>query len=110
MNKILNNIRKIREINDISQETMADMLNMSQSAYARFELGKAKTDLSILSKIANKMDMSIIDIITYPKKYVDSESFKNKEETKVTISIELKEETKKKVLELISKNKDLDLI
>jgi len=44
MNKINVNIRKIRELNGYSQENLAELLNKTQSSYARIERGTTKID------------------------------------------------------------------
>jgi transcriptional regulator with XRE-family HTH domain len=46
------NIRKIREIKNISQDFMAKYLNISQAAYSRLENGITKIDDNKLARVA----------------------------------------------------------
>jgi transcriptional regulator with XRE-family HTH domain len=47
-------------------------MGFTQSSYARFERGATKTDLKTISLFAQAMEMNIIDIFTYPEKYINS--------------------------------------
>jgi transcriptional regulator with XRE-family HTH domain len=67
---IIENLRKIRESKKLSQEKMADLMNKSQSAYARIERGATKINLKDLILFSKAVEMELIDVITYPDKYV----------------------------------------
>jgi transcriptional regulator with XRE-family HTH domain len=110
MKKILENIRKIRELNSLSQEQTAELLDKTQSAYARIERGATKIDLETLEKFAEVMNMTIIDVLTYPEKYINlKEINKSESETiKTFIQIELNQEKKEKVLNLLFDKKIVD--
>jgi len=71
MKSIIENIRTLRESKGYSQEYMAELMGITQSAYARFERGATKTDLKMVSLIAQTLEINLIDIITYPEKYVN---------------------------------------
>jgi len=62
MKSIIKNIKTIRESKGHSQEYMAELIDVTQSSYARFERGATKTDLKIVSSIAQVFDISLIDI------------------------------------------------
>ncbi|WP_375179039.1 helix-turn-helix domain-containing protein [Enterococcus rotai] len=53
------NIRSIREDNDVTQQQMADMLNISQNTYSQYETGKIEWTASTLIKIADYFDVSV---------------------------------------------------
>lgn len=53
------NIRSIREDNDMTQQQMADLLNVSQNTYSQYETGKIEWTASTLIKIANYFDVSV---------------------------------------------------
>ncbi|AVU91265.1 TPA: helix-turn-helix transcriptional regulator [Listeria monocytogenes] len=53
------NIRSIREDNDMTQQQMADLLNVSQNTYSQYETGKIEWTASTLIKIADYFDVSI---------------------------------------------------
>ncbi len=92
--------KKIRELKGYSQNELADLMKKTQSAYARIELGKTKIDFETLEVFANTVQMSVIDVITYPEKWAPIENREETEETKVTLQIELKKEKKEQVLKL----------
>lgn len=71
--QILKNVKNLRELEGWSQEDVAEKLSVSQSAYARFENGKTKTDLELLVKFATLVNMPLIDVITYPVKYAPAD-------------------------------------
>ena len=100
MNPIIETLKKIREIKGYSQIELADKMKRTQSAYARIELGKTKIDFETLEVFANAVQMSVVDVITYPEKWAPIEGREEREETKVTLHIELKREKKDQVLKL----------
>lgn len=53
------NIRSIREDNDMTQQQMAEMLNISQNTYSQYETGKIEWTASTLIKIADYLDVSL---------------------------------------------------
>jgi transcriptional regulator with XRE-family HTH domain len=100
MRPINETFRKIRELKGYSQNEVADLMNRTQSSYARIELGKTKIDFETIENFADKVKMSVIDVITYPEKWGPVENREEKEETKVVLQIELKREKKDQVLKL----------
>ncbi|OBX04212.1 transcriptional regulator [Gallibacterium genomosp. 3] len=62
--KLNQKIRILREQNLLTQEEMADKMNMSLNGYARIERGETKLHLDKLEKIAKIFDMDIIELIT----------------------------------------------
>ena len=111
MENILMNVRKIRENKDYSQEYLASKMNITQAKYARFERGSSKTDLKLLQVFADVVKMNLIDVITYPKKYVDSETLVSFDsDIKAVLQIELKKDKKEKVLELVFGEKNLEIL
>ncbi|MDD3686987.1 MAG: helix-turn-helix transcriptional regulator [Bacteroidales bacterium] len=111
MNTILENIRTIREIKGFSQEAMAEKMNITQPKYARFERGATKTDLEMIYKTALVLGVEVIDLITYPKKYVDISTITDSEnEVKAVLQIELKKEKKEQVLKLVFGDNNLEIL
>ena len=56
-------IRSCREARGISQDYMADMLNIAQSAYAYLESGKTTLSIDRLIKITEILDLDIHHVI-----------------------------------------------
>ncbi len=59
MDHLYNNIRKIREWNSLTQQNIADELNISQKHYSRIELGQVDISVSMLKKIAEILNIKI---------------------------------------------------
>jgi len=57
MNHILQNIRRLRISKEISQEAIANSLNMTQSAYAKLERGQTKLSLERFLQISDFFDV-----------------------------------------------------
>ena len=107
-------IKRIRESKtNFSQEQMAEKMNLTQSAYARFEGSKTKIDLKRLENFANAVGMSFIDVLTYPDTYINIKDIGKaiyNEEPEVIVQIKVKEKKKNDVLNLIFDNKDLEIL
>ncbi|MCO5424579.1 XRE family transcriptional regulator [Enterococcus faecalis] len=53
------NIRSIREDKDVTQQQLAELLNISQNTYSQYETGKIEWTASTLIKIADFFDVSV---------------------------------------------------
>ncbi|HFS8895036.1 helix-turn-helix transcriptional regulator [Listeria monocytogenes] len=49
----------MREDNDITQQQMAKLLNVSQNTYSQYETGKIEWTATTLIKIADYFDVSV---------------------------------------------------
>lgn len=58
-----NTIRELREERQLSQEQMAELLQMSKNGYAKIERGESKPSLERLEQIARVFDVSILDLL-----------------------------------------------
>lgn len=74
MNRIHNNIRILRKLNELSQENAAFELGISQSQYSRRENGSIEFTISELIKLSKLLNVSYENIIE--KNY--SENINNK--------------------------------
>ena len=63
-------IKHIRELRNYTQDYMAQMLDVSQSTYARFEKDDSDITLSKLRMIANILEVKIEDLINFTDKYI----------------------------------------
>jgi len=68
-------IRNIREDKDLTQAQMANYLNIHQTTYSDYEIGKLNIPIAVLIRIADLFDTSIDylvgrtdEIKPYPKK------------------------------------------
>lgn len=63
--KISNNIKKFRELKDITREEIAAQLDMSVSGYSKIERGEIDLTITKLDKIANIIGVSISQILNF---------------------------------------------
>ena len=69
MNKILENVEKIRKDKGISQIELAERLGIQQPTYSHCINVTDDMKLSMLQRIADILEVSLVDIIIYPDKY-----------------------------------------
>jgi transcriptional regulator with XRE-family HTH domain len=113
MENILKNIEAIRKEKGVKQAVIASALGVSQSAYSNYITRNTDIYYNRLSQIANALNVSVIDIITYPKKYIDSSTILENAicvDEKVTLQIELKKEKKEQVLKLVFGENNLEIL
>jgi transcriptional regulator with XRE-family HTH domain len=65
MLEIGNNIRRIREIKNYTQEAVADMVGMSVSAYGDIERGKIDVNFTRLGEIAAALEVKPEEIVNF---------------------------------------------
>ncbi len=65
MLEIGNNIRRIREIKNYTQEAVAERVGMSVSAYGDIERGKSDVNFTRLGEIAVALEVKPEEIVTF---------------------------------------------
>lgn len=65
---INNTIRDLREKNQWSQESMAELIGMSKNGYAKIERGETKVTFERLQQIAQAFEMDVLDLIKLGEK------------------------------------------
>ncbi len=65
MNGLNLNIKKLRKNFPYTQEEMADKLNLSLGAYKKIENGVTKLDIDRLNQIANILETSLIELLSF---------------------------------------------
>jgi transcriptional regulator with XRE-family HTH domain len=65
MNKVYNNILKLRKANSLSQTDLAEKLGISQDAVSKLEKGSVQLTIERLEQLAELFGMSIDDILHY---------------------------------------------
>ena len=63
MDKLHENIRRVREQKGYSQDVMADLMKIERSTYSNFELGKTKLFAKNMTRFAKAMGMSEEEIL-----------------------------------------------
>lgn len=76
------NIEAVRKERLIGQKEIADKLNITPQAYSNWMTRSADLPFDRITQICEVMGVSLIDVITYPEKYVPSSEQKECEECK----------------------------
>ena len=63
------NIRKLREDADKTQTEIAEYLNIKQTTYSKYELGKINVPIEMLIKIADYYDVSLDYLVGRKRKH-----------------------------------------
>lgn len=56
---VFENIRNLREDNDKTQKELANYLNITQTNYSKYELGKVNIPIEVFIKLADYYDVSV---------------------------------------------------
>ena len=112
--RILTNIIKIRNEKRIKQIDIASVLDIDMSTYSKIESGKIALSVDRLEQIASFFEMDVVDVIYWPHKYIRYDTLtaseKNSFQPKVTVQIELSEEKRDQVLEILFEGKELEVL
>ena len=98
----MKNLKKIREAKNLTQQNIADMLNIQRPTYTRYENGEREPDFETVLKLSEILEVSVdyllgkTDIPTTLDEELEGEEFALWGEVH-----DLSEEEKKKVLEFI---------
>ena len=65
---IYENIRNLREDSDKTQKELADYLNVKQTTYSKYELGKINIPVEVFIKLADYYDVSVDYLLGRTKK------------------------------------------
>lgn len=65
---IFPNIRNLREDHDKKQQELADYLNVKQTTYSKYELGKINIPIEVFMKLADYYNVSIDYIVGRSRK------------------------------------------
>lgn len=75
MKEIMKNIEAIRREKGVKQEVLAKMLGVRQNTYSQYVTRNEDIKFGKLSQIADKLGVTVVDIVVYPEKWVkESES------------------------------------
>lgn len=106
---IINNIIKIRNSQGLTKRWMAEQLCINEASYGRLESGKIALSYSTLAQIASVLNMMIIDVITYPDKFVKKENTLE-EPIEAVLQIKLKKDKKDQVLRLVFGDNNIEIL
>lgn len=104
-------LRKIIKDKNITQATMAEYADVSESQFSRVLSGSVQLSLRQLAMIASNLNMREIDIYTYPDRYVKAEQGEQfNEPIEAVLQIRLQKSKKDQVLRLIFGDNDIELL
>ncbi len=106
--KVIENIKKIRMERNIPAKAVAENLGVDVSVISKIENGHRDLRVQELAKIAQSLGVRIIDLFTWPDRYIKDPN--GQEDIEAIIQIKLKSSMKEKVLQEIFGKKDLELL
>ncbi len=98
---IIRNIKNIRLEKGVNQEVIANELGFDIANWSRIENGKQELKVGQLEKIAKALQVEVIDLFTYPKKYVDKDEVGSAE--RISITFEVSPDKRDILLNLVTK-------
>lgn len=105
---VIEHIRKIINDKGLTQAAVAEYAGTTPSQFSKIMNGEVQISLWQVSNIATSLNMELIDVFTYPDKYVLANSADD--EIKASLTIQLKKEKKDQVLRLIFGENDLEIL
>ena len=84
---IIRNIKNNRLEKGVNQEVIANELGFDIANWSRIENGKQELKVGQLEKIAKALQVEVIDLFTYPKKYVDKDEVGSAERISITFEV-----------------------
>ncbi len=106
---IIANIIKILRIKNLTQASLAAPLDVAEGNVSKLLHNKTKLTYDMLSHIASFLSMSVIDIITWPEKYVKV-STPDPEPLEAILQIKLKKDKKDQVLKLVFGENNIEIL
>jgi len=103
------NIKEIRLQKSINQQVIADALNVDVASVSNLEKGKREIRFREIEIIANVLGVSVVDLITYPKKYVEVKEGED-HDVEAVLMIKLKESKKRQILKSIFGDENLEVL
>lgn len=84
---VAKNIKEIRREKGITQQFIADALNVDPSVVSNIEKGKRELKVKDLEKIAKALDVDLIYLFTYPRYYVQADSTQRNDRVSITFEV-----------------------
>lgn len=65
MKEVIDNIKRFRELKNLTRDELADKLEMSLSGYSKLERGEVEITLTKLYRIADILEVSVSQILNF---------------------------------------------
>lgn len=105
---VVENIKRLRTEKGVPQKKIADALNVDIAVISNIENGKRELKVSELEIISNCLEVSVIDLFTYPEKYIPTNCLND--DIVASLTIQLKKEKKDQVLKLVFGDNNLEIL
>ena len=87
MKEAVENIKKFRELKNLTRDEVADKLEMSLSGYSKLERGEVELSLTKLYRIADILEVSVSQILNF-----DASQIFNVSNNQIVNGVEVKEQ------------------
>ena len=106
---IVSNLRKIIALRKLKQAKVGEYADISESQFSRVMNGQVQLSLNQLANIASGLEMTVVDIITFPDVYVPKDK-KEDDDTEVLLQFKLKKNKKDQVMKLVFGKNDIEIL
>ena len=107
---VVENIRKIMIDRRLTQAATAECVGTSPSQFSKILNGEVQISLWQLSNFAMSVGMDIIDVFTYPDKYIKNDVDTKDDSIEAILQIRLSKDKKEEVLRLVLGDNNLEIL
>lgn len=106
--QVVERLRNLLKDRGLKQNALIDAMDRDESSVSKVFNGKARLSLDQLANIASYLDISVVDILTYPEKY-ERVKEPSEEPSEVFVQLKLKKEKKDQVLKLLYGENNIEI-
>lgn len=106
--QVVERLRNLLKDRGLKQNSLIDAMDRDESSVSKVFNGKAKLSLDQLANIASFLDVSVVDILTYPERY-ERVKEASEEPAEVFVQLKLKKEKKDQVLKLLYGENNIEI-
>lgn len=107
---IVEKIRKIMVDRGLTQAAAAECMGTSPSQFSKMLSGEVQVSLWQISNFATAMSLELIDVCSYPDKYVKANIGTGDSSVEAVLQIKLRRDKKEEVLKLIFGDSNLEIL
>ncbi|DBA55276.1 transcriptional regulator [Porphyromonas gingivalis] len=98
--QVIKNIFEIVRIKGFKEQVIAEAIELDKTAVSKIKSGKKALRISMLPAIATALEVSVVDLITYPTKYAEEICTRTLEE-QVSVTFHVPLSRRKELLAMI---------
>lgn len=107
---IVDKVRKIMVDRGMTQVAAAECMGTSPSQFSKMLTGEVQTSLWQISNFATSVGMELIDVLTYPEKFVKADIHTGNNEVEAVLQIKLSSDKKEQVLKMVFGDSNLEIL